>query len=127
MITFVNVMKIGVEGNIYEHYPNFPNRVNEALRDLYGQNVDRINIGVGFYMKGIKKAISHPSSFFRSPVMEMVLEAHWLPCWLEKPKRIKLKLPPLSDLSHYISIFYPTRLSLKIFSPPKFLGKYTRR
>lgn len=37
---------VGVEGNIYEHYPNFPNRVNEALRDLYGQNVDRINIGV---------------------------------------------------------------------------------
>lgn len=37
---------IGVEGNIYEHYPNFPNRVNEALRDLYGHKVDRINLGV---------------------------------------------------------------------------------
>ena len=36
----------GVEGNIYEHYPNFPNRVNEALRDLYGHKVDRINLGV---------------------------------------------------------------------------------
>ena len=38
--------KKGVEGTIYEHYPNFPNRVNEALRDLYGHQVDRINIGV---------------------------------------------------------------------------------
>jgi hexokinase len=36
----------GVEGTIYEHYPNFPNRVNEALREIFGEKVDRINIGV---------------------------------------------------------------------------------
>lgn len=36
----------GVEGTIYEHYPNFPNRVNEALREIFGEKVDRINMGV---------------------------------------------------------------------------------
>ncbi|KAL1935932.1 hypothetical protein VTP01DRAFT_66 [Rhizomucor pusillus] len=36
---------LSVEGSIYEHYPNFPNRVNAALREMFGQAVDQINIG----------------------------------------------------------------------------------
>lgn len=39
-------LTISVEGTIYEHYPNFPDRVNAALHELYGDNVERINIGV---------------------------------------------------------------------------------
>ncbi|KAI9310652.1 hexokinase-domain-containing protein [Dichotomocladium elegans] len=51
-------LTISVEGNIYEHYPNFPNRVNEALRDLYGHNVDRINIGITRDGNGIGGALA---------------------------------------------------------------------
>ncbi|KAG2217434.1 hypothetical protein INT45_000708 [Circinella minor] len=51
-------LTISVEGTIYEHYPNFPNRVNEALRDLYGHQVDRINIGVTRDGNGIGGALA---------------------------------------------------------------------
>lgn len=39
-------LTISVEGIIYEHYANFPDRVNAALQELYGENVERVNIGV---------------------------------------------------------------------------------
>ncbi|KAI9311917.1 hexokinase-domain-containing protein [Dichotomocladium elegans] len=39
-------LTISVEGAIYEHYPNFPTRVKDALHEIYGENFDRINIGV---------------------------------------------------------------------------------
>lgn len=39
-------LSISVEGTIYEFYPNFPDRVNAALQELYGEYVERINIGV---------------------------------------------------------------------------------
>lgn len=39
-------LSISVEGTIYEFYPNFPDRVNTALQELYGENVERINIGI---------------------------------------------------------------------------------
>lgn len=51
-------LTISVEGNIYEHYPNFPNRVNEALRDLYGHKVDRINLGITRDGNGIGGAVA---------------------------------------------------------------------
>ncbi|RCI01661.1 hypothetical protein CU098_011864, partial [Rhizopus stolonifer] len=34
------------QGIVYEHYSNFPDRVNNALRELYGDYADRINIGI---------------------------------------------------------------------------------
>lgn len=43
-------LSISVEGTIYEFYPNFPDRVNTALQELYGDNFERINIGVSIYM-----------------------------------------------------------------------------
>lgn len=46
------IVNLGVEGTIYEHYPEFPNRVNEALRELFGEKVDRINIGVSRIFRG---------------------------------------------------------------------------
>lgn len=42
-------LSISVEGTIYEHYSNFPDRVNTALQELYGDNVERINIGVSIF------------------------------------------------------------------------------
>ncbi|KAI8142340.1 hexokinase-domain-containing protein [Fennellomyces sp. T-0311] len=51
-------LTISVEGTIYEHYPNFPNRVNEALRAFYGHNVDRINIGITRDGNGIGAALA---------------------------------------------------------------------
>ena len=39
-------LSISVEGTVYEHYSNFPDHVTNALRELYGDYVDRINIGV---------------------------------------------------------------------------------
>ncbi|KAI9494587.1 hypothetical protein BDB00DRAFT_928036 [Zychaea mexicana] len=51
-------LTISVEGTIYEHYPNFPNRVSEALRDFYGPNVDRINIGITRDGNGIGGALA---------------------------------------------------------------------
>lgn len=64
---------IGVEGNIYEHYPNFPNRVNEALRDLYGHKVDRINLGVS------EKAING----IKSPILTQILRLQEMAMELE--------------------------------------------
>ncbi|KAI9280685.1 hexokinase-domain-containing protein [Sporodiniella umbellata] len=48
-------LSISVEGIVYEHYSNFPDRVNHALRELYGDYVDRINIGVSrtVYQKAV--------------------------------------------------------------------------
>ncbi|GAB5587193.1 hypothetical protein Unana1_02093 [Umbelopsis nana] len=51
-------LTISVEGTIYEHYPNFPNRVNEALRELFGEKVDRINIGITRDGNGIGAALA---------------------------------------------------------------------
>ncbi|KAI9276641.1 hexokinase-domain-containing protein [Phascolomyces articulosus] len=51
-------LTISVEGTIYEHYPNFPNRVNEALRGFYGHSVDRINIGITRDGNGIGGALA---------------------------------------------------------------------
>lgn len=42
-------LSISVEGTIYEFYPNFPDRVNSALQELYGDNFERINIGVSIH------------------------------------------------------------------------------
>lgn len=46
-------LSISVEGTIYEFYPNFPDRVNMALQELYGEDFERINIGVSltFFLK----------------------------------------------------------------------------
>lgn len=35
-----------MEGAVYEHIPNFPRRINDALRAIYGDCVEHINIGV---------------------------------------------------------------------------------
>ncbi|KAI8579758.1 hypothetical protein K450DRAFT_240191 [Umbelopsis ramanniana AG] len=51
-------LTISVEGTIYEHYPNFPNRVNEALREIFGEKVDRINIGITRDGNGIGAALA---------------------------------------------------------------------
>ncbi|KAG2172327.1 hypothetical protein INT43_004869, partial [Umbelopsis isabellina] len=51
-------LTISVEGTIYEHYPEFPNRVNEALRELFGEKVDRINIGITRDGNGIGAALA---------------------------------------------------------------------
>lgn len=40
---------LGMEGAVYEHFPNFPRRVNDALKGIYGDRVDHINVGVSFY------------------------------------------------------------------------------
>lgn len=37
---------IGMEGAVYEHIPNFPRRINDALRSIYDERVEHINIGV---------------------------------------------------------------------------------
>lgn len=43
---------IGMEGAVYEHFPNFPRRVNDALKSIYGDCVDHINVGVSYiYIK----------------------------------------------------------------------------
>ncbi|KAI8388215.1 uncharacterized protein BYT42DRAFT_492039 [Radiomyces spectabilis] len=51
-------LTISVEGAIYEHYPNFPRHVNESLRSIYGDSVDRINIGVTRDGNGIGGAVA---------------------------------------------------------------------
>ena len=35
-----------MEGTVYEHFPNFPRRVNDALKSFYGDRVSHINVGV---------------------------------------------------------------------------------
>jgi len=49
---------ISVDGTIFHHYPNFTNRVNEALRELYGRSVDVINIGTTRDGPGIGAALA---------------------------------------------------------------------
>lgn len=51
-------LSISVEGTIYEHYSNFPDRVNTALQELYGDNVERINIGITRDGNGIGAALA---------------------------------------------------------------------
>jgi hexokinase len=51
-------LSISVEGTIYEHYSNFPNRVNTALQQLYGDNVEKINIGITRDGNGIGGAMA---------------------------------------------------------------------
>lgn len=51
-------LSISVEGTIYEFYPNFPDRVNTALQELYGDNVERINIGITRDGNGIGAALA---------------------------------------------------------------------
>lgn len=43
-------LSISVEGTIYEHYSNFPDRVNTAFQELYGDDIERINIGVSLFV-----------------------------------------------------------------------------
>lgn len=76
-------LSISVEGTIYEHYSNFPDRVNTALQELYGDNVERINIGVSVFFGSATHAnLTHCFMLlFRSLVMVMVLVLLWLP-WL---------------------------------------------
>ncbi|ORZ18642.1 hypothetical protein BCR42DRAFT_481892 [Absidia repens] len=53
-----DVATISVEGIIYEHFPNFPRRLTESLRRIYGDGlVDRINIMVTKDGNGIGAAI----------------------------------------------------------------------
>lgn len=53
-----DVVTISVEGIIYEHFPNFPRRLNEALRRIYGDGcLDRINIMVTKDGNGIGGAL----------------------------------------------------------------------
>ncbi|KAI9005848.1 hexokinase-domain-containing protein [Phycomyces nitens] len=51
-------LTVSVEGSIYEHYPSFPERVNKGIREIYGANVDRINIGVTRDGNGIGAALA---------------------------------------------------------------------
>lgn len=66
-------LSISVEGTIYEFYPNFPDRVNTALQELYGDNVERINIGVSSIVCAAVFSLTHRISLYRSLVMEMAL------------------------------------------------------
>ncbi|RUS22562.1 hexokinase-domain-containing protein [Endogone sp. FLAS-F59071] len=49
---------ISVDGTIFQHYPNFTNRVHEALRELYGASVDVINIGTTRDGPGVGAALA---------------------------------------------------------------------
>ncbi|KAI9365895.1 hexokinase-domain-containing protein [Pilaira anomala] len=51
-------LSISVEGTVYEFYPNFPNRVNTALQELYGNEFERINIGITRDGGGIGAALA---------------------------------------------------------------------
>ncbi|RCH82330.1 glucokinase, partial [Rhizopus stolonifer] len=51
-------LTISVEGTIYEHYANFPDRVNKALQELYGEQFERINIGIARDGNGIGAALA---------------------------------------------------------------------
>ncbi|KAI8876907.1 hypothetical protein K501DRAFT_288679 [Backusella circina FSU 941] len=37
-------LTISMEGAVYEHFPHFPDRVNEALRSMYGDRMDQVKI-----------------------------------------------------------------------------------
>ncbi|RUP47165.1 hexokinase-domain-containing protein [Jimgerdemannia flammicorona] len=49
---------ISVDGTIFQHYPNFTSRVHEALRELYGNSVDLINIGTTRDGPGVGAALA---------------------------------------------------------------------
>ncbi|CAO3654485.1 unnamed protein product [Mucor hiemalis] len=51
-------LTISMEGAVYEHFPNFPRRVNDALRAIYGDSVDHINIGITRDGNGIGAALA---------------------------------------------------------------------
>ncbi|KAI8332174.1 hexokinase-domain-containing protein [Choanephora cucurbitarum] len=51
-------LTISVEGVIYEHYANFPDRVNKALQEIYGDQFERINIGIARDGNGIGAALA---------------------------------------------------------------------
>ncbi|KAI8087225.1 hexokinase-domain-containing protein [Thamnidium elegans] len=51
-------LSISVEGTVYEFYPNFPARVNTALQELYGENFERINIGITRDGSGVGAALA---------------------------------------------------------------------
>jgi hexokinase len=72
-------LSIGVEGTIYEHYSNFPDRVNTALQELYGENIERINIGVSTICLLFVCFNSYLMRFDRSRAMAMVLVLLLLP------------------------------------------------
>ncbi|KAI7900317.1 uncharacterized protein BX663DRAFT_518252 [Cokeromyces recurvatus] len=51
-------LTISMEGTVYEHFPNFPRRVNDALRSFYGDKVDHINVGITRDGNGIGAALA---------------------------------------------------------------------
>ncbi|KAI7862367.1 hexokinase-domain-containing protein [Spinellus fusiger] len=51
-------LPVSVEGTIYEHYPNFPERMNNAMREIYGPKIANINIGVTKDGNGIGAALA---------------------------------------------------------------------
>ncbi|CAO3673475.1 unnamed protein product [Rhizopus microsporus] len=51
-------LTISMEGSVWEHFPNFPRRVNDALKALYGERVNHINIGITRDGHGIGAALA---------------------------------------------------------------------
>ncbi|KAI8985108.1 hexokinase-domain-containing protein [Pilobolus umbonatus] len=51
-------LTISMEGAVYEHFPKFPRRVNDALRSIYGSYIEHINIGITRDGGGIGAAIA---------------------------------------------------------------------
>ncbi|KAI7893673.1 uncharacterized protein EV154DRAFT_501145 [Mucor mucedo] len=51
-------LTISMEGAVYEHFPNFPRRVNDALKGIYGDRVDHINVGITRDGNGIGAALA---------------------------------------------------------------------
>ncbi|KAI8094874.1 hexokinase-domain-containing protein [Gilbertella persicaria] len=51
-------LTISMEGTVYEHFPNFPGRVNDALRSFYGDRVAHINVGITRDGNGIGAALA---------------------------------------------------------------------
>lgn len=37
---------VGIDGSLFENYPNFADRIKDALRELFGSNVDKIELGL---------------------------------------------------------------------------------
>ncbi|KAI8366258.1 hexokinase-domain-containing protein [Blakeslea trispora] len=51
-------LTISMEGTVYEHFPNFPRRVNDALKSFYGDRVSHINVGITRDGNGIGAALA---------------------------------------------------------------------
>ncbi|KAG0748704.1 hypothetical protein G6F57_004120 [Rhizopus arrhizus] len=51
-------LTISMEGSVYEHFPDFPRRVNDTLKSLYSDRVDHINIGITRDGHGIGAALA---------------------------------------------------------------------